>query len=165
MKVFVTCCYPGTVIHLSLFQPFHMPVTIPPEKIKEIAGYLDAGMNCFYHIKTGEIEYYPENMNDEEIWQEVIDKVEEYYDEYVSFTGFESHESFEMMEDFISTITNKTIRVKFEDIIQRRKPFQQFKNLLLDYPDLRQQWFLYKDERFIENVKEQLDAFNNTYPN
>lgn len=104
---------------------------------------------------------YPDELRmgggiDEEIWGEEMDKVEEHFDEYISFHAMESHESFGMMEDFISLITDEKVRAKFEQIIQRRKPFQQFKYLLPDYPELRQQWFNYKEERYKEYVQEQL---------
>lgn len=48
------------------------------------------------------------------------------------------------MEDFIANVPVQSIQPLFEEVIQRRKPFQQFNNLLLDYPDLRKQWFAYK---------------------
>ncbi len=142
-----------------------MPVQLTPEMIKEIADQLDMGMKCFYHIPTGELEYYPDEFKhagfDEEMWAEAMEKVEENFGEYIPFTGIESHESFEIMEDFINEITDTGIQEKFAEVIQRRKPFQQFKNLLPDYPDLRQQWFVYKDKRNIEYVEEQLEVYNN----
>jgi phage pi2 protein 07 len=39
-----------------------MPVHIPPETIKEIAQQLDMSMKCFYHIQTGGLEYYPDEL-------------------------------------------------------------------------------------------------------
>lgn len=141
-----------------------MPVQLTPEMTKEIADQLDMGMKCFYHEPTGELEYYPDEFKypgfDEELWAEAIDKVEENFHEYVVFTGMESSESFEIMEDFINEIPQEKIRDKFINAIERRKPFQQFKNLLLDYPDLREQWFAYKDKRYIEYVEEQVEAYN-----
>ncbi len=67
---------------------------------------------------------------------------------------------FEVMEDFIGEIPDKKIQDLFSNIIKRRKPFQQFKNLLLNYPDLRQQWFAYKDKRIMEYVEEQVEVYN-----
>lgn len=129
--------------------------------IKEIAEQLDCGMKCFYHIATGELVSYPDALKmggeiDEEIWGEETEKVEEHFDEYAPFRAMESHESFGVMEDFIELIEEQKIREKFEEIIQRRKPFQQFKYLLLDYPALRQQWFAYKNDRLKEYVQEQI---------
>ncbi|MEP6514016.1 MAG: hypothetical protein ABJA79_09110 [Parafilimonas sp.] len=45
----------------------------------------------------------------------------------------------------------------------RRKPFQQFKNLLPDYPELRTQWFAYKEQQYIDYVNEQIEDYNNSY--
>lgn len=144
-----------------------MRINPSPEVIKEIASQLDMGMKCFYHIPTGELEIYPDEFKyagfDEELWEEAMEKVEENYHEYVPFTGMESHESFEIMEDFVNEIPDTRIQAKFENAIQRRKPFQPFKDLLLDYPDLRQQWFAYKDKRNVEYVEEQVEAYNSRF--
>ena len=142
-----------------------MPVSIPIEIIKEIAEYLDTGMKCFYHIHTGELEYYPDELRghavyDEEIWQEIIDKVEDNDQEYIAFQAIESHESFSIMEEFVAGITETRIRDRFEDAIAFRKPFQNFKQLLNVYPELRQQWFDHKNQKYIECVQEQLNEYN-----
>jgi hypothetical protein len=138
-----------------------MSVSIPFETTKEITGQLDMGMKCFYHKQTGELEYFPDELRnydgfDEELWEETINKV----DDYLAFEGMDSHESFRMMEDFVDEIADKRIRERFEDAISYKKPFQNFKQLLLNYPDLREKWFVYKDQRYIDYVKDQLEAYN-----
>ncbi len=142
-----------------------MRIQLTPEMTREIAEQLDMGMKCFYHVPTGELEYYPDEFKypgfDEELWAEAMEKVEENFHEYVAFSGMESHESFEIIEDFVNEIPDKKIQERFMNVIQRRKPFQQFKNLLLDYPDLRQQWFAYKDKRINEYVEEQVEVYKN----
>jgi hypothetical protein len=135
------------------------------ETIKEIAERLDTGMKVFYHLPTGKLASYPDELKwggeiDEEAWGDDIAKLDENFHEYVAFAAMESHESFGVMEDFIETIGEKNVREKFENIIQRKKPFQQFKYLLFDYPLLREQWFLYKDERYREFVQEQIDDYS-----
>ena len=142
-----------------------MSVSIPFETIKEIAQELDMGMKCFYHIPTGELVSYPDELRglagfEEEFWQESIDKVNENYSEYILFEGMQSHESFRIMERFIAEIPDEKSRQRFEDAIAYRKPFQNFKQLLLDYPELREQWFSYKNECYIEFVKNQADTYN-----
>jgi hypothetical protein len=67
-----------------------------------------------------------------------------------------SAESFKVMEDFINTIKNKLLHNKFIEAISRRKPFRQFSELLINYPELREEWFDYKRGRYIEFVKNQL---------
>src|SRR5260221_9567677 len=112
-----------------------MPVSIPTEIIKEIAENLDSGMLCFYHLPTGELECYPDELKghagfDEELWQETMDKVENNYHEYIRFEGMESNESFRIMEVFVAAIAETGIRQRFEDAISFGKPFQNFKQLL-----------------------------------
>ncbi|SRR5665213_1659493 len=124
-----------------------------------------SGMKVFYHLHTGELVTFPDELRwggevEEEFWGIEIAKIEENFHEYVAFNVMESHESFQVIEDYIETIAEKDVREKFENIIQRKKPFQQFKYLLFDYPVLRERWFLYKDERYREYVQEQVDNYN-----
>jgi hypothetical protein len=134
---------------------------IKPEMIKEIAEMLDAGMVCFYHKTSGELEYYPDELRnpgfDEEIWAEAIDKVDENYGDYLRFEGMESFEAFRVIENFIAEITHIPTHNKFINAISHKKPFRQFNDLLLYYPELREQWFAYKNECYIEFVKEQIE--------
>ena len=137
-----------------------MAIEIKPEMIKEIAEMLDAGMVCFYHKTKGEMEYYPDEFRggsiDNELWNEVVDKVDENYGDYLRLEGMSSFEGFKVMENFISEIEHIPTHNKFIDAISRKKPFRQFSDLLLYYPELRKQWFVYKNECYIEFVKEQI---------
>lgn len=137
---------------------------IEAEMIKEISDQLDMGMKCFYHLKTGELVVYPDSLKmggelDEEAWKEEITKVEEDATEYLLFTAMDSYESFDVIEEFVLQIDKQNVKEIFEETINQKKPFQSFKNLLFDYPELRQQWFLYKAERYRIYVEEQLDVY------
>lgn len=142
-----------------------MPVNITAEKIKNIAQELDCGMKCFYHIATGDIESYPDELKghegfEEEFWEDIIKKVRKNRKQYISFEGMESHESFRMMETFIGNIEDVKTKTYFEEAIGRRKPFQQFKACLHEYDGLQQQWYQFKDEQLIKWVEEQLAVYN-----
>lgn len=136
------------------------PLVISDSMIKEIAETLDTGMICFYHKQTGELESYPTEMIDEELWQDVIDKIDENYTDYLRIEPMKSHESFRFMEDFIAEIPDQQIQRRFYEVTQRRKPFQQFKDMLLNYPKLREQWFAYKEQRYIEYVRDEVEEYN-----
>jgi len=142
-----------------------MPLLISTDRIKEIAKLLESGMRCFYHIPTGDLEYHPDELAgfDEEPWQDSIDKVEKNYHEYISFETMDTHESFRMMETFITEIPEENIRQRFEDAISYKKPFQNFKQLLHNYPELRQRWFAFKDQQYMNWVKEQIDAYRSLH--
>ena len=144
---------------------YFMPVSIPEKMIKEIAEMLDSGMLCFYRIPTGEMEYYPDESRghagfDEEPWQEMMDKVENDYLEYIPFAGMESRESFRVMETFVENLSDAYIRQRFTDAISFKKPFQNFNQMLLNYPKLLEEWFTYKSEKYMEWVRDELKKFN-----
>ena len=110
-----------------------MAVNIPPETLKEIAEQLDMGMKCFYHIPTGELESFPDELKghagfDDELWEESINKVEENFHEYIRFEGMESHESFSMMEEFIAMIADEKTRLRFEDALDTGNHFRILNN-------------------------------------
>jgi hypothetical protein len=142
-----------------------MTVVIPPEQIKEISQELDGGLKCFYHIATGEVKSYPDEFKghagfEEEFWKDIMEQVESAPQDFVAFESLESFESFKMMETFINTIEEVRIQLQFEDVIHLKKPFQQFKYLLYDYPVLREQWFDFKNHYLMEHVEQQLKSYN-----
>lgn len=142
-----------------------MPLNIPPAILKEIAGHLDSGMKCFYHITTGELESYPDDLEgqggfDTEDWQKIIDKGEDNFHDYIYFEPMDGDESFRVMAAFIASIENNNIRQKFDAAISYKKPFQNFKYLLNDHSALRELWFIYKDEAHLDHVREQLEIYN-----
>jgi hypothetical protein len=97
-----------------------MAIEIKPEIIKEIAGWLDTGMLCFYHKTTGELESYPENLEDsdlEDMWTEVTEKIEANPDDYIAFEPMGSPEAFRVMENFVSTIEDVPTHNRFIDAL------------------------------------------------
>jgi len=140
-----------------------MAIEIKPQLLKEIAEYLDTGMLCFYNKINGELETYPEALEDsglEDEWAEEIGKIEAAPDDYLGIEKMSSHEAFEVMENFINGINHIPTHNKFIDAISRKKPFAHFNNLLSYYPDLREQWFAYKLQSYIEFVKRQVELSN-----
>ncbi len=66
---------------------------------------------------------------------------------YVAVPSADSHEAYGDMEDFIATVTDRCIQEQLIDAIQGQRPFRHFKDALLDYPQERERWFAYSDER------------------
>ena len=126
--------------------------------IKEIAQELDCGNNCYYNSKTDEIIVIPNfsNITDEDEFQECfkadLKKVKKNKADLIKIEVLESFESFKIMERFIDQISDTQFKSKLENILQKRKPFQNFKNSI-DNSDFRQQWFDFKKlelERIVE---------------
>lgn len=132
-----------------------MPIS--EEHIKEIAEYLDCGMVCFYHRPTNTIEFHPDEILDEEVWQEVIDKIENDWNNYDRFEKMDSNQGFRVMEDFADSLDNADFKKEIFKRLSNHKPFRNFKDLI-DSSEYRQSWFDFKEQANIEWVKEQIEA-------
>lgn len=134
-------------------------MNLTDKQISEIAELLDCGMTCFYHIPTGEIESHPDPNDgyfDPEPWQDLIDKIEKDWGNYERFEKMNSNESFQVMERFANSLTDTKFKDKVMESISRRKPFQNFKRLI-DHSDYRQMWFDFKNQSYIDYVREQIE--------
>lgn len=135
-------------------------------QIGEIADHLEAGMRCYYNLKTGVIKTIINFDSwigpDEEPWEEELREIDEHPDDFVEFEGFESHESFRIMADFTELVDDAELKKKLGNILNKPKPFQNFKWQIDNSGKYRQQWFDYKKMRYIQWVKEQID-FNKEF--
>ncbi len=131
------------------------------KQIQEIAENLDCGMRCFYNLKTGEIKTilnFDSGIGvDEEIWEEESKEIDKNWDDYFEFEGFESYESFKIMEDFAEIVEDTKLQNKLINALNRPKPFRNFKCQIDNSGDYRQQWFDFKKMRYIQWIKEQID--------
>lgn len=140
-------------------------MNLTEQQIIEIADNLEAGLNCYFNLKTGEIKtilnFDSWQGADEEPWEEDINEIEENGSDYYQFEGMESRDSFRLMADFIDTIDEQKLANRLINALNRRKPFQNFKWEIDNSGEYRQQWFDFKKSRYIEWVKIQIDAHNN----
>ncbi len=102
-----------------------MAIEIKTETLKEIAEYLAMGMVCFYHKTNCQLVYFPDELESsgyEEEWADETGKIEAAPDDYFEFEKMGSHESFKVMERFISdNISHIPTHNKFIDAISRKK--------------------------------------------
>ncbi len=65
------------------------------------------------------------------------------------------------MEDFVKIVKDEKLRGKLELGLSLSKPFRNFKDIIDDDVEYREKWFAFKSAKYIDNVKEQLDNYNN----
>ncbi len=134
------------------------------KQIEEIADNLDCGMRCFYNLKTGEMKTILNFESwigaDEEPWEEESNEIDENWGDYFEFTGFKSHESFQLMVDFAENVDDRRLQNKLINVLSKPKPFQNFKWQIDNSGDYRQQWFDFKKMRYIQRIKKQIDINN-----
>ena len=115
----------------------------------------------FLDLETGEILFVSEYMDDEET-EKLKDRIEEDSERYERIPKAESHEGYREMEDFIATVDNEHLAELLEVAINGKGAFRRFKDVLLNYPEEREKWFQFKDERMEERALEWLDDIDVT---
>jgi len=110
----------------------------------------------FLDLKTGEVLFISDYMDDEET-REMKDRIEEDFERYERIPKAESHEGYEDMVNFIATVDNERLVELLEVAINGKGAFRRFKDVLLNYPEERERWFKFKDERMEERALEWLD--------
>lgn len=133
--------------------------------INEIAQELDCGNECYYNPKTNEIIAIPhysivfDEDEFQELFKEDIEMIEKNKADLIKIDLLESSESFKIMELFTDQISNAQFKAKLKNILQERKPFQNFKNSI-DHSDFRQDWFDFKKNEMEKIVAMKIDASN-----
>lgn len=140
-------------------------IKLTEEQIREIADNLETGMRCYYNTKTGELKTIINTENwldaDMEPWEDDIEEIEENWDDFIEFDNLESHESFEIMEKFAENIDDVRLQEKLFHALNKSKPFRNFKWVVDNSGEYREQWFDFKKQWYIRVVKNQILRLNN----
>ena len=110
----------------------------------------------YLDLDNGEILFLSEHMDNEET-RKLKDQIEEDFDRYERIPKAESHEGYEDMVDFIATVKDEHLTELLEVAINGKGAFRRFKDVLLNYPEERERWFQFKDDRTQERALEWLD--------
>jgi hypothetical protein len=110
----------------------------------------------FLDLETGEILFVSEYMDDEDS-EKLKERIEEDFERYERIPKAESHEGYQDMVDFIATVDNEHLVELLEVAINGKGAFRRFKDVLLNYPEERERWFQFKDERMEERALEWLE--------
>lgn len=134
------------------------------KQINEIAQDLEAGMKVYLNKKTLEFESVLDwdDMTDSEPWDEIMEKIENEWSDFMIFEKLESREAFNIMEDFVDEIDDQKFKEDLIKILSRKSPFANFK-AEIESSAYRQKWFDFRTMKHEERVKRQLDNENIEY--
>jgi hypothetical protein len=113
----------------------------------------------YLDLKTGEILFISEYMDDEET-RKLKDQIEEEFERYEPIPKAESHEGYRDMQDFITTVEDEHLVELLEVAINGKGAFRRFKDVLLNYPQERERWFKFRDDRMEERALEWLESID-----
>ena len=132
-----------------------------PEKyrtvVKEIAGNLDVQIVSYLNPDTLEVDFSPEDdflsgfgeEEEEDNGGEKDPKSE--WKDYITITPPKSHESYEIMEDFVEQLKDKRAASRLSQALNGAKPFANF-NHIIHNSSVREEWFDFKEtalERYV----------------
>jgi len=109
----------------------------------------------YLDLETGEILFLSEYLDDEERGK-LRGRIDDDPDRYERIPKAESHEGYEDMVDFIATVKDERLVELLEVAINGKGAFRRFKDVLLNYPEERERWFQFKDDRMEEKALEWL---------
>jgi hypothetical protein len=117
----------------------------------------------YLDLDTGEIVFLSEYMDDEDN-ERLNERIEDEPDRYEKIPKAESHEGYRDMQDFIATIGDEHTAEVLDTAIQGSGAFRRFKDALLRYPEERERWFKFKNERMRERASEWLSDIGVSLP-
>ena len=87
---------------------------------------------------------------------------------YIPIESLFSSQCFEIMEDFAEGHTEGRVQESLFRALRGRKPFRSFKDALFEFPEVREAWFKFEQERLNEYAlewlkDEEIDAVLVTY--
>ncbi len=139
-------------------------INLKQQQIKEIADALDCGMYCYYNTKTHEvremINFDQNEFADEEEGEELLNEIEENYQDYFNFEKMSPHEAFDLMKDFIEQVENAELRKRLIWILNKSHPFRNFKDEIDYSGEYREKWFTFKLQKGMESVERQIQVHN-----
>jgi hypothetical protein len=77
---------------------------------------------------------------------------------FIAVPPVDSHEAYEDMADFITTVTNRHTREHLAEAIAGKHPFRRFKDALYDSPQERERWFAFSSERQHQRALDWLES-------
>jgi len=134
-------------------QELHMTgLTIRADEL--IMAFEDYGSNLrhFFDRQTGEVLTVFEDMDEEDA--ELLDADS---DRFLFIEPVPSYVGYEVMSDFVDTLPEGKVPRELARALQQRRPFRRFKDVLLNYPAVQEDWFRFHEQAFMKIIQEWLD--------
>ena len=134
-------------------QELHMTgLTIRADELIMAFEDYGTGLRHFFHRQTGEVlPLFEEDMDEED-----RERLDADPDRYLLIEPVPSWVGYEIMSDFVETLPEGKARCELAAALQQRLPFRRFKDVLLNYPSVREDWFRFHEQAVMKIIKEWL---------
>ncbi len=111
----------------------------------------------FFDRQDGRVKLYSDGMMDGEAVEEDFD-IDEFLDDprYEPIEGIDSRNAYRVMEEFVESLESAADREVLFRALEGSKPFRRFKDALLDVGPVRERWFKFEEETYIDFAKDWL---------
>ena len=120
-----------------------------------IMAFEDYGTDLRHFVdrQTGEVL----SLLEEDMDEEDLERLDAEPDRYLLIEPVPSWVSYEVMSDFVETLPEGKARRELVRALQQRHPFRRFKDVLLNYPAVREDWFRFHEQSFVKIIQAWLD--------
>lgn len=133
-------------------------------KVKaNLSELMDAFDNCrigyeFYlDLETGELLRVSDEFMMTDETEKIYERLGSERERYLSIPTESSREGYQDMVAFTESLKDENLKEKLWIALNGRGAFRRFKDVLSNYPEKREEWFEFKDERLEDRVMEWLE--------
>lgn len=141
-------------------------LALTSKQLNEIAQEFDCGNRCYLNKKTNEIISTPDFeliLDDgKEFYEEILEELENNWDDYVEIERPHSSDSFNFMVEFAEQLKDgNRLKDRLFDALNKNKPFSRFKFEIDNSGKFRQEWFDFKHDKLENWVIEKFNEIKN----
>lgn len=133
-------------------------------KVKaNLSELMDAFDDCrigdeFYlDVKTGELLRVSDEFMERDETEKIYERLDSEPERYLSIPTESSREGYQDMVAFTESLEDENLKEKLWIALDGKGAFRRFKDVLLNYPEKREEWFKFQDERLEKRVREWLE--------
>jgi hypothetical protein len=135
-----------------------MAYQLTKKQVFDISQELQCGMKVYINSDT--LEYKSvmdmDDMDDFGFWDEMLEEIENTWQNYFTIEKMSSREGFQIMENFVNELEDGYFRDNLIKILDRKSPFANFK-AEVESSKYREHWFAFRDAAYVEYVQEELE--------
>ncbi len=105
----------------------------------------DAEVEWYLDLSTGAVVPVADELLDED--PAMAEALESEPDRFFAIDPISSHEAFSIMEAFVEGLPQGAPTARLAAALGQRRPFRHFKDALLEWPHIREQWFRFHNAR------------------
>lgn len=115
----------------------------------------DYSNHHYFDTATGDVIFTSDYLGLDEETEELLETEGE---RFVEIDRVSSREAWQIMADFAETVSDGRIQEQLFRALNGEGAFRRFKDTLLAYPEVREQWFIYQERRYMTLAQEWIES-------